>query len=105
MEARTLGLGGRAGPGGSPEVVVTLGAGGARAGGTHVPAFPARAVDATGAGDAFTGALAVALAEGASLVEAARFGAAAGACAVEALGGEPSFPRRPAVEARLRLQA
>jgi sugar/nucleoside kinase (ribokinase family) len=43
----------------------------------------------------------VALAEGASLDEASRFGAAAGACAVEVVGAEPSFPRRPAVEARL----
>jgi sugar/nucleoside kinase (ribokinase family) len=95
VEAAALGVG----PG--PGVVVTLGAGGARVGGTHLPAFPATAVDPTGAGDAFAGALAVALAEGASLADAARFGAAAGACAVEALGAEPSFPRRSAVEARL----
>ena len=95
VEAAALGVA----PG--PDVVVTLGAGGVQVGGAHLPAFPATAVDPTGAGDAFAGALAVALAEGASLADAARFGAAAGACAVEALGAEPSFPRRPAVEARL----
>ena len=59
-----------------------------------IPAFPAEPVDATGAGDAFVGALAVALAEGASLDEASRSGAAAGACAVEA-GRRASFPAAP----------
>lgn len=95
VESRALGLA----PG--PGVVVTRGDEGVRVGGEHIAAFPATAVDATGAGDAFVGALAVALAEGADLVEAARFGAAAGACAVEVVGAEPSLPRRPAVEARL----
>ncbi len=57
-------------------VVVTLGAEGAlvvaegRA--EHVPAPAVEAVDTTGAGDAFCGALAAALVEGADLVEAAR---------------------------------
>jgi ribokinase len=98
VEARELGLH----PGGpGPEVVVTLGARGVRLAGADIAAFPASPVDATGAGDAFVGALAVALAEGAGLPEAARFGAAAGACAVEVVGAEPSFPRREAVEARL----
>jgi ribokinase len=95
VESRALGLV----PG--PGVVVTLGDEGVRVAGEHIAAFPATPVDATGAGDAFVGALAVALAEGADLVGAARFGAAAGACAVEVVGAEPSFPWRPAVEARL----
>lgn len=105
VEAAALGLSTSSGGGGDgdagPRVVLTRGAGGVDVAGEHIPAFPAEPVDATGAGDAFTGALAVALSEGASLADAARFGAAAGACAVEVVGAEPSFPRRPAVEARL----
>lgn len=50
---------------------------------TVIPAVPAdRIVDTTGAGDAFNGALAVAVAEGHSLAAAARFAAKAGAHAV-----------------------
>jgi len=64
----------------------------------HVPAFSADAVDTTAAGDAFTGALAVALADGADLVEAVRFANAAGALAVSCLGAQPSMPTREAVE-------
>jgi ribokinase len=85
----------------SDRVVVTLGADGVAVAEEAVPAFPAQAVDPTGAGDSFVAALAVALHEGADLVEAARFGAAAGACAVEVAGAEPSLPTRAAVEARL----
>ncbi len=47
-----------------------------------VPPFAVEAVDTTAAGDAFHGALAVALAEGRDLAAAVRFGAAAGALAV-----------------------
>jgi ribokinase len=86
----------------SAAVVTTLGAGGVQVGDAHVPAFPATVVDPTGAGDAFCGALAVALAEGRDLVAAARFGAAAGACAVAVAGAEPSMPTRAAIEAVLR---
>lgn len=95
-EAATLGLA----P--SDRVVLTLGAEGAQVASTTIPAFPAQAVDPTGAGDSFVAGLAVALVEGADLVEATRFGAAAGACAVEVAGAEPSLPTRAAVEARLR---
>lgn len=86
-------------------VVLTLGARGAQVGDVTVPAFPATVVDPTGAGDAFCAALAVALAEGADPshpVEAVRFAAAAGACAVEVAGAEPSLPTRAAVERRLQ---
>lgn len=83
-------------------VVVTKGADGVTVAGEHIPAYPATVADPTGAGDAFVGALAVALHEGAELVEAARFGAAAGACAVEVDGAEPSLPTRSQVETRLR---
>jgi ribokinase len=99
-EAAALGLV-QAGVTGTAQVVITLGAEGARVGDTTVPAFPARLVDPIGAGDAFAAAVAVALAEGLDLVDAVRFGCAAGACAVEVAGAEPSFPRRTDVEARL----
>ncbi len=81
--------------------VLTLGAQGAEVAGTHVPAFDVEVVDPTGAGDAFCAGLAVALAEGADLVPAARFASAAGACAVQVAGAEPSMPTRAQVEALL----
>lgn len=57
------------------------------------------AVDATGAGDAFNGALAVALSEGRSLVDAARWANAAGAIAVTRRGAQPSLPPRSEIDA------
>lgn len=85
----------------SDRVVVTLGEHGVLVAERTIPPFPAEPVDPTGAGDAFVAALATALQEGADLVEAARFGAAAGACTVEVAGAEPSLPTRAAVDARL----
>ena len=69
-----------------PHVVTTLGASGARyagPGGAHceVPAPTVVAVDTTGAGDAFTGTLAVAWARGAAPAEAIRLACVAGATA------------------------
>lgn len=60
----------------------------------HVGAFRVDAVDSTGAGDAFTAALAVSLSEGMEILEATRFANAAGACAVQVMGALPSMPRR-----------
>jgi ribokinase len=86
-------------------VVLTLGAAGAvvaEAGGTTVvPAFPVRPRDATAAGDTFCGALAVALVEGRSLQDAARFASAAAALAVMRLGAQPSIPQRREIDAFL----
>lgn len=65
---------------------------------TDIPAFPVKAVDSVGAGDAFCGAFAVAMAEGATPVEAARFGAAAGAVAVTRAGAAASLPSRADVD-------
>jgi ribokinase len=81
--------------------VVTLGGQGAEIGGERVPAFPATAVDTTGAGDAFTAAFAVALAEGLSDLDAVRWGCAAGAHMVEHPGVVPGLPTRAQLEARL----
>ncbi len=63
-----------------------------------IPAFPVRAVDTTGAGDVFNGALAVALAEDRVLPEAVRFAAAAAALSVTRLGAQPSIPMRDEID-------
>jgi len=63
------------------------------------PSFPVQVVDTTAAGDAFVGAFAVALTEGQTPVEAARWGCAAGALACTVLGAQPSLPHRAAVAA------
>ena len=68
----------------------------------HVPAFDAGAVvETTGAGDAFNGAFAAALAEGRDPVEAARFGCAAAAISVTRPGAAASSPERVEIEALL----
>ena len=63
-----------------------------------IPPFSVEVTDTTSAGDAFHGALGVALAEGDSMENAVRFAAAAGAMAVTRLGVQDSMPVRPEVE-------
>jgi ribokinase len=63
-----------------------------------VPAFTVLARDSTGAGDAYNGALAVALARGAPPKEAARYASAAAAISVSREGAQPSMPTRVEVE-------
>ena len=91
---------------GVQSVVITLGGRGAYiADPTHgefVPAFHVRAVDTTAAGDVFSGALAVALAEKATLREAAVFASAAAALSVTKLGAQPSAPPRVEIESFLQ---
>ena len=93
-----LGLGARA-------VVITLGKHGAAlvtpAGLEQVPARQVAAVDATGAGDAFTGALLAELCRGESLVAAARFANAAAGLSTQGYGAIAPLPRRAAVAAIL----
>jgi ribokinase len=60
--------------------------------------FPVDAVDTTAAGDAFCGALAAALAQGATLLDAARRASAAGALATSRVGAVPSLPTLADVE-------
>ncbi len=67
----------------------------------HVAAFAADVVDTTAAGDAFTAAVAVGLAEGMPLVAAVRFGCAAGALATTVFGAQPAMPARHRVDALL----
>ncbi|WP_409020023.1 ribokinase [Brevundimonas vesicularis] len=59
------------------------------------------AVDATGAGDAFVGAITVALLEGMEPQAALEFACAAGAAAAMKPGAQPSLPTRDEVEALL----
>lgn len=81
---------------GISSVVLTLGAGGSLVADTggihHIPAARVTAVDTTGAGDAFIGALAVGLARGDSLLDAARLATRVGAYAVTGHGAQPSYP-------------
>lgn len=100
-----------------PAVVVTLGAAGclvitdgAR---QRVAAFPARAVDTTGAGDTFCGVFAATLAaevararlDGAMLARAAEAGCAAAALAVGRPGAQEAVPTRDEVTALLATRA
>jgi ribokinase len=85
-----------------PDVIETLGAAGARYRGRLTPSLPADVVDPTGAGDAFCGTLAAALAGGADRTDAIVRAMAAGALAVETAGAVPSLPTADAVEARIR---
>jgi ribokinase len=83
---------------GARTVLVTLGAGGVlvadERGSVQHPAYPARAVDTTGAGDAFVGALAAACAAGDDLQSAVDFAQRAAAFSVERHGAQAAMPRR-----------
>jgi ribokinase len=74
-------------------VIVTLGRDGALVlsdqHDLHIPSMEVRVVDTTGAGDAFCAGLAVALAEGKSIPDAARFAAVCGSHACTRLGVIP----------------
>jgi ribokinase len=67
------------------------------AGAVHVPAVKVEAVDTTGAGDAFTAALAVSLADGLAFREAACRASIAAAITVTRLGTQTAFPSRAEV--------
>jgi ribokinase len=87
-------------------VAVTRGAAGAalyRRGSliAEAPSPRVAVVDSTGAGDAFSAALTVALLEGRPPQEALRFACATGACAVCNEGAQSSLPHRTDVEALL----
>jgi ribokinase len=79
-------------------IVVTLGESGALVVDGRqrnmVPAYKVPVVDTTAAGDAFAGAFAVALCEGYSVMDAAKWGNAAGALTVMRAGAQPSLPYR-----------
>ena len=89
---------------GPARVILKLGARGAMiVGGAadeieHVKGYKVKVVDTTAAGDAFTGALAVGMAEGMEASRAVRFANAAGAKCCETFGAQPSLPTRIEVE-------
>lgn len=71
----------------------------------HIPPFRAGAVrETTGAGDAFVGGFAAALARGSDPVDAAHFGSATAAISVTRAGTAPAMPHRAEIEALLREQ-
>jgi ribokinase len=104
-EIEALGHAGAAGllAAGAAAVIVTEGPRGCtihrREISVHVAAPVVEAIDATGAGDAFAGALAAALAGGEPLEAAVRLASAAGAHATLALGARASLATRAQAEA------
>jgi ribokinase len=87
---------------GVQNVIITMGARGALVAGADlrqmIPSFKVKAVDTTAAGDIFNGALALGLAEGRSLLEAARFASAAAAISVTRMGAQTSAPTRKEID-------
>jgi ribokinase len=87
---------------GAGSVIVTLGEKGAllvnseRA--QHFPAKSVKAVDTTAAGDAFSAAVCVALAEGKSIDGAIRFANKVSGIVVTRMGAQPSIPHRSEVD-------
>jgi ribokinase len=77
-------------------VILTLGERGSLLvsadGSTHVPAKPVKALDTTGAGDAFVGSLAYFLADGKPVTEAMRRANHIAAISVQSSGTQTSFP-------------
>jgi len=92
---------------GARNVILTLGAKGALVvtadgNSTLVPSFNAGpVVETTGAGDAFCGGFATALAEGQPLLDAVRFGCATAGISVTRPGTAPSMPKRNEIDALL----
>ena len=91
---------------GARQLVLKLGARGCRLidadGARDVKAFKVKVVDSTAAGDAFTGALAVARALGMEMPESLRMANAAGALCCTTVGAQPALPTRAAVDRLLR---
>jgi ribokinase len=94
---------------GARNVIITLGAKGAYMAAEDgtcalVPAFTVQSVDTTAAGDTFNGALAVALGEGRTLLQAVRFANAAAAISITRLGAQPSTPKRSEIEKLMKTE-
>jgi ribokinase len=90
---------------GPKAIVITLGSKGClvveEGKSTELAAPRVEAVDTVGAGDAFNGALAVALGEGRSLLQAADWAMSAAALAVTRPGAQSALPRRAEIETLL----
>jgi ribokinase len=103
--ARTLLESSAAGPGVRDAIAVTLGPAGALLvtpqATVDVASIAVAAVDTTGAGDAFNGALAAGLAEGRDIADAVRRAVVAGALATTRVGAREGMPTTPELEAAL----
>ncbi|MEM3060945.1 MAG: ribokinase [Candidatus Bathyarchaeia archaeon] len=92
---------------GIEKIVITLGDKGAmlvsKERVLRFPAIKVKALDTTGAGDAFNGALAVALAEGKGIEEAIRFANFAGALTTMKVGAQEALPGRKEVEELMKM--
>ena len=64
----------------------------------HIPPIAVNTVDTTGAGDAFTGALATSLSKSNTVVDSVHYANSAGAAAVTVLGATPSMPYPSKIE-------
>ena len=67
-----------------------------------IPGRPAKAVDTTGAGDCFVGAVAAGLATGNSIQDALGYANVAASICVQRMGAAPSMPTADEVKAALR---
>jgi ribokinase len=89
--------------GGVKRVIITLGANGSllagREGMEHLPAFPVKSVDSTGAGDAFIGSFAVFLGEGLAEREAVRRANLYAGLSTTGVGTQKSFYDRARYDA------
>jgi ribokinase len=95
--------------GGLRRVIITLGAKGSllagREGSAHVPPFPVKSVDSTGAGDAFIGSFAVFLAEGVPEQEAVRRANLYAGLSTTGVGTQKSFYDRARFDAEWKSQS
>lgn len=72
---------------------------------TRYPALPVQVVDATGAGDAFSGILAAELASGAELATGGRLAVVGAALSTRAIGARAGLPSKDQIEAVIAGQA
>ena len=95
--------------GGIRRVIITLGANGSllagRDGSEHVPPFPVKSIDSTGAGDAFIGSFAVFLAEGVPEREAVRRANLYAGLSTTGVGTQKSFYDRSRFDSELDARA
>ena len=90
---------------GVQHVIITLGSKGVFVSSNHqeeiIPAYKVKAIETTGAGDAFNGGLLAALSKGKDIWEAVSFANALAALSVQKLGTTPSMPPLEEIEAFL----
>jgi len=87
---------------GTENVIITLGSKGALVVTSSkvemIESYKVNAVDTTGAGDAYNGGFATAIAEGKDIFEAAKFASAVGALSVTKIGTSPAMPYRKEID-------